>query len=1090
MPIQFKCSNCAAVLNCPEHRAGTAIKCPKCSATIEIPKGSAADSTSVARPPRASAPAETARPGASCVKPADRVAPASAAKSGAVRPVISKPAAVNTPASGDPFGLDFGAIETSDLPVSSSTAPAPAQGQIAPPPKPKGLPQWVVYLLVGAPAVVLLCLVVSLASRSGETSGGPGDGHSSVSAAPRPQALSDDPRQVSPRLAGPAPDTPPLVVPAFADQPAAPPSISDVVERVEQGVILITVMDASGRETALGTGFVIDRAGLVATSHHVVREATRAFAQFKDGSKYEIKGYRSFDPKGDLAILELASIPRNLAVLTLNGNDKLRQGSEVIAIGHPSGFRFAISNGIISAVHLTASLPEAYREELDAPPHSEWIQTTAAISGGNSGGPLLNRAGEVIGINTWVAQGQNLGFAAHVKHLIDLQRRAAAKATPLAEANATPGVSVTTRMGKLSPELELMSQELRRAVQNWVSRLSRAGSAADAQKLMAASNPFPDFIRRFNDVAMRNRKTTTGLQALMMACMISQNRLGTEKHFSATADRIYEDYLNEPALGGALLGLVQCENREVPGFMARVAEATNQRDSRGIALLCQSLALVRHESSKIIHAPKIVRNLELVMKDYGQVTVESKKLSELASSVLFKIQHLSIGSEAPELVAARWGPSREEFRLSSLRGKVVVLDFFADWCPYCQQMYPQERILVDKFRNEAFELVGICADDKGQTTRIINARGITWTCLPDGPSGPIADQWQVASYPSVFVLDAAGVVRYVFHGDPGSELELAIQKLLDEQKPPTSNDRASVDYEATMTAVEESLATEPLLEVADRAIAIIKANPKLASKKDYALVGKWLKTVIRQAPNAWPVQFTMAELREAEGNLSGAIAIYRTLLKRTDVTGKYRALVQSRLARLLAIHSQSVKDRDEAVKLANAAFKSLGPDTELLITRALLSAAQDQKDRALEDMERALESAGSGKNYFYLALITWKAGDAEGAQQAIRHARFSGFDPAQLGKAERKQYDQMMEAVGAVASSTSPNETAEPGSSWRTWSDRSGKFKVEAKCIKFEAGMVRLETRTGKVVSVPIEKLGDEDQAFVRKQSLAASPSS
>ena len=86
----------------------------------------------------------------------------------------------------------------------------------------------------------------------------------------------------------------------------------------------------------------------------------------------------------------------------------------MIAIGHPQGFKFTTTTGIISAVHTTAELPDPYREAIRAPAEQVWIQTNAAISGGNSGGPLLNRAGEVIGINTWVAAGQNLGFAVDV----------------------------------------------------------------------------------------------------------------------------------------------------------------------------------------------------------------------------------------------------------------------------------------------------------------------------------------------------------------------------------------------------------------------------------------------------------------------------------------------------------------------------------------------------------------------------------------------------------------------------------------------------------------------------------------------------
>src|SRR5690606_27043253 len=144
------------------------------------------------------------------------------------------------------------------------------------------------------------------------------------------------------------------------------------------------------------------------TNYHVVSAAAKASVQFRDGEKFPVKGYRAYDPSADLAILELEKKPAKIEPLRLAETEELRQGSEVIAIGHPQGFKFTTTTGIVSGVYRTGELPEDARWFLDAPESNVWIQTNAVISNGSSGGPLLNQRGEVIGINTWIMRGLNL----------------------------------------------------------------------------------------------------------------------------------------------------------------------------------------------------------------------------------------------------------------------------------------------------------------------------------------------------------------------------------------------------------------------------------------------------------------------------------------------------------------------------------------------------------------------------------------------------------------------------------------------------------------------------------------------------------
>lgn len=159
----------------------------------------------------------------------------------------------------------------------------------------------------------------------------------------------------------------------------------------------------------IGSGFVISSEGLVVTNKHVVSDTSAKYRIItKDDKEYEVKKiYR--DPVNDLAILKIDA--SGLKPVELGDSDKLKVGQFVIAIGTALGqFRHTVTTGVISGLGrgITAGSPfEGYVERLD-----NVIQTDAAINPGNSGGPLLNSAGQVIGVNVAVAaEGQNIGFA-------------------------------------------------------------------------------------------------------------------------------------------------------------------------------------------------------------------------------------------------------------------------------------------------------------------------------------------------------------------------------------------------------------------------------------------------------------------------------------------------------------------------------------------------------------------------------------------------------------------------------------------------------------------------------------------------------
>ncbi|MEP9367037.1 Do family serine endopeptidase [Xanthobacter sp. VNH20] len=140
--------------------------------------------------------------------------------------------------------------------------------------------------------------------------------------------------------------------------------------------------------SSLGSGFVIDPSGLIVTNNHVIADADEIYANFNDGSKLkaELVGR---DTKTDLALLRVKP-DKPLTSVKFGDSDKMRVGDWVMAIGNPFGLGGTLTVGVVSARN----------RNINAGPYDNFLQTDAAINRGNSGGPLFNMDGEVIGINT------------------------------------------------------------------------------------------------------------------------------------------------------------------------------------------------------------------------------------------------------------------------------------------------------------------------------------------------------------------------------------------------------------------------------------------------------------------------------------------------------------------------------------------------------------------------------------------------------------------------------------------------------------------------------------------------------------------
>ena len=178
--------------------------------------------------------------------------------------------------------------------------------------------------------------------------------------------------------------------------------LADVIERCEKSVVRIEVKGKDGE--SLGSGFVVNSSGVIVTNVHVLAGAVTATATFADGKEVNILGTKYFDESRDICVAKIGS--KKLKTFTpIKVSEKLpRKGETVTALGAPRGLSFTATNGIVSAIREGKSISPEY--------NGTWVQIDAALSPGNSGGPLINRSGHVVAMSTLASRGdsQNLNF--------------------------------------------------------------------------------------------------------------------------------------------------------------------------------------------------------------------------------------------------------------------------------------------------------------------------------------------------------------------------------------------------------------------------------------------------------------------------------------------------------------------------------------------------------------------------------------------------------------------------------------------------------------------------------------------------------
>jgi S1-C subfamily serine protease len=231
--------------------------------------------------------------------------------------------------------------------------------------------------------------------------------------------------------------------PPKAVRPAADAPLEDIFAWIKPGIVLVEVFDGE-TPAGMGSGFVVDDTGLIATNYHVTSGGDRAFVKFTDNRRIEVEGYTSLKPEWDLAILQLKEKPTDVRVLKLIHNGRPREASKVIAVGSPLGREFVPSSGIVARVVQANDLEgetRAFLRKQTGFDEQFWIEHDAQIAPGNSGGPLFNHAGDVIGVNTWVKVNQYgaNGYAIWAWYVYDMLNKRFPQPEPLSKHRTAEG---------------------------------------------------------------------------------------------------------------------------------------------------------------------------------------------------------------------------------------------------------------------------------------------------------------------------------------------------------------------------------------------------------------------------------------------------------------------------------------------------------------------------------------------------------------------------------------------------------------------------------------------------------------------------
>lgn len=287
------------------------------------------------------------------------------------------------------------------------------------------------------------------------------------------------------------------------------------------------------------------------------------------------------------------------------------------------------------------------------------------------------------------------------------------------------------------------------------------------------------------DIAEENPKDDTALDAAAFALEKLAMFGIVNRDFDKAAKVITENHLGNPKAKDVVVSIAQA-GPAGQALLKTVAEKATDKGAKAAALYFLGAGLVEQaleeddEKRSDAIAAEAADYLEKAVKEGGEVRLGTDLIAKLAPDQLATLKSLRVGGQAPNLESVDL--DGKKVKLGEFKGKVVLLDIWATWCGPCKAMIPHNRELVKRFTGKPFALISVSADAKKETVaEFIAKEPMPWVHWFDGQGGDVAKTLRIQAFPTLYLIDAKGVIRKKWVGAPKSEvLDKAVEELVKE----------------------------------------------------------------------------------------------------------------------------------------------------------------------------------------------------------------------------------------------------------------------------------------------------------------------